>query len=143
MIHVDRGEVRTHASWKRNKKWENFNSQGTKMSLLSDKLWLIANNSKSFPNGNISILRSNLGLCKLFIQTYLNLALFSSVLNLFGHLLYDHPGPPKLRARSGACAYYMHKIYWVPQNIGQVVKLCCVILFSRYFVVVLFAFIFT
>ena len=79
MIHLDCGEVRTHASWKTNKKWENFNSQGTKMSLLSDKLWLIANNSKSFPNGNISILRSNLGLCKLFIQTYLNLALSSWV----------------------------------------------------------------
>ena len=34
-----------------------------KMSLFSDELWLIDNNSKSFENGGKSI-RSNLGLCK-------------------------------------------------------------------------------
>ena len=35
------------------------------MILLSDKLSLIANNSKSFANGSNSIIRNNLGLCKL------------------------------------------------------------------------------
>ena len=34
------------------------------MILLSDILWLIANNSKSFVNGNKSMIRNNLGLCK-------------------------------------------------------------------------------
>ena len=37
---------------------------GTKMTLISDKLWLIANNSKSFANRSKSIRRNNLGLCK-------------------------------------------------------------------------------
>ena len=32
--------------------WENFNNQGRKIILLSDKLWLIANNSKGFTNGS-------------------------------------------------------------------------------------------
>ena len=35
--------------------WENFNNRGTKMLLLSDKLWLIANNPKSFVNRSKSI----------------------------------------------------------------------------------------
>ena len=38
--------------------------QGTKMSLLSDELWLITNNSKSFANRGKSIIRNDLGLCK-------------------------------------------------------------------------------
>ena len=42
--------------------WKNFNKQGTKMILLSDKLWLIANNSRSFANDTKSIIRNNLGL---------------------------------------------------------------------------------
>ena len=33
------------------------------MPLFSDKLWLIANNSKSFANMGKSIIISNLGLC--------------------------------------------------------------------------------
>ena len=36
------------------------------MILRSDELWLIANNSKSFANGNKSIIRNNLGLYKQF-----------------------------------------------------------------------------
>ena len=34
------------------------------MSLFSDKLWLVANNLKSFANRGKSIIISNLGLCK-------------------------------------------------------------------------------
>ena len=34
------------------------------MILLSDELWLIANNFKGFANRNKSISRNNLGLCK-------------------------------------------------------------------------------
>ena len=37
-------EVCTHASYKTTRTWENFNNQGTKMILLSEELWLIANN---------------------------------------------------------------------------------------------------
>ena len=65
VIQLNCGEVRTHASYKATRTWENFNNQGTKMILLSDELWLIANNSKSFANGSKSITRSNLGLYKL------------------------------------------------------------------------------
>ena len=43
------GEGRTHTSFKTTKTWESVNNQGTKMSLLSYKLWLIANNSENFP----------------------------------------------------------------------------------------------
>ena len=35
-----------------------------KMILLSDELWLIVNNSKSFANRSMLIIRNNLGLCK-------------------------------------------------------------------------------
>ena len=41
-----------------------LHQQGTKMIHLSDELWLIANNSKSFANGSKLIIRNNLGLCK-------------------------------------------------------------------------------
>ena len=34
------------------------------MILLSDKLWLVANKSKSFTNRGKSIIRNNLGLCE-------------------------------------------------------------------------------
>ena len=51
VIQLNYGEVHTHASYKTTRTWENFNNQGTKMILLSDKLWLIANNSKSFASG--------------------------------------------------------------------------------------------
>ena len=34
------------------------------MILLSDELWVIANNSKSFANEKKSIIRNDLGLCK-------------------------------------------------------------------------------
>ena len=55
----------THASYKTTTTWENFNNWGTEMILLSDKLWSIANNSKSFTNGSKSIIWNNLGLCAL------------------------------------------------------------------------------
>ena len=42
VIQLNCGEVRTHASYKTTRTWENFNNQGTKLILLSDKLWLIA-----------------------------------------------------------------------------------------------------
>ena len=35
-----------------------------KMIFLSDELWLLANNSKSFDKGNKSIIRHYLSLCK-------------------------------------------------------------------------------
>ena len=42
VIQLNCWEVHTHASYKITKTWENFNNRGTKMILLSDKLWLIA-----------------------------------------------------------------------------------------------------
>ena len=64
VIQLDCGEVRTHASYKATRTWENFNNRGTKMILLSGELWSIANNSKSFENGSKSIIKKNLGLYK-------------------------------------------------------------------------------
>ena len=52
VIQLNCGEVCTHASYKTTRTWENFNNQGTKMILLLDKLWPIANNSQSFANGS-------------------------------------------------------------------------------------------
>ena len=63
VIQLNCREVRTHASYKATRTWENFNNQGTKMILLSDELWLIDNNSEGFGNGSKSMIR-NLGLCK-------------------------------------------------------------------------------
>ena len=51
-------------SSKATRRWENFNNRETKM-ILSDELWSIANNSKSFANGSKSIIANNLGLYKL------------------------------------------------------------------------------
>lgn len=48
--------------------------------------------------------------------------------------------PPKF-ARSGADTYLASKRYWRVKNIGHILKLCFVILFSRYFVAVLLVFI--
>ena len=64
VVQLNCGEVCTHASYKTTRTWENFNNQETKMILLSDEPWLIANNSKSFANGSKSIIRNNLGLWK-------------------------------------------------------------------------------
>ena len=63
VIQLNYGEVRIHASYKTTRTWESFNNQGMKMILLSDELWLIANNSKGFAKGSKSMIR-NLGLCK-------------------------------------------------------------------------------
>ena len=63
VIQLNCGEMRTHASYKTNRTWENFNNQETKMIILSDELWLIANNFKGFANGSKSMIR-NFGLCK-------------------------------------------------------------------------------
>ena len=52
--------VCTHASYKTTRTWENFNNRGTKMILLSDELWSIANNCKSFANGIKLIISNNL-----------------------------------------------------------------------------------
>ena len=60
------GEVHTYASYKTTRTWENFNNKGTKIFLLSDQLWLIANNFKSFANMSKSLIKNNLGLCKQF-----------------------------------------------------------------------------
>ena len=46
VIHLNCGEVRTHANYKTTRTWKNFNNGGTKLILLSDKLWLMANNSR-------------------------------------------------------------------------------------------------
>ena len=64
VIQLSCGEMHTHASYKATRTWKNFNNWGTKMILLSDELWSIANNSKSFANGSKSIIRNNLGLYK-------------------------------------------------------------------------------
>ena len=58
------GEVRTRASCKITRTWDSFNHREAKMFLLSEELWLIANNSKSIANGSTSMIRSNLRLCK-------------------------------------------------------------------------------
>ena len=58
-----------HASVETTKTWDSFNNGGTKMSLLSDELWLIANNYKSFANRSKPIMRSNLR----FVQALRNL----------------------------------------------------------------------
>ena len=64
VIQLSCGEVRTHASYKATSTWENFNNRGVKMILLSDELWSIANNFKSFAIGSKSIKRNTLGLYK-------------------------------------------------------------------------------
>ena len=65
VIQLNCGEVRTHASYKTTRTWENFNNQGTKNIILSDKLWSTANNSNSFANAIKSIIKNNLVLYKL------------------------------------------------------------------------------
>ena len=50
-------------SYKTNRTWENFNNWGTKMILLSDQVWLIANNAQRFANSSKSII-NNLSFCK-------------------------------------------------------------------------------
>ena len=62
VIQCNCGEVHTHASYKATRTWKNFKNQVTKIILLSDELWLIANNSTSFANGSKSIIRNNFGL---------------------------------------------------------------------------------
>ena len=47
VIQLNCREVHTHASYKATRAWESFNNQETKMILLRDKLWLIANYSKN------------------------------------------------------------------------------------------------
>ena len=64
IIQLSCREVHTHASFKTIRTWKKFNIRGTKMSLLLDKLWLTANNSKSFANRSKSVIRRNLNLCK-------------------------------------------------------------------------------
>ena len=65
-IQLNCGDVRTYASYKTTRTCGNFNNWGTKIILLSDKLWLITNNSKSFATNSESIIRNNLGFCKHF-----------------------------------------------------------------------------
>ena len=63
VIQLSCGKVHSHASYKTTRTWENFKNWETKIILLSDKLWLIANNSKNFVNRSESMIRNNLGLC--------------------------------------------------------------------------------
>ena len=63
VILINSREVYTNASYKTTRTWENFNNQETKIILLSDELWLTANNSKGFVNESKPMIR-NLGLCK-------------------------------------------------------------------------------
>ena len=51
VIQLNSEEVQTHASCKTTRTWESFNNQKPKMSLFSDELWLIANNSKVLRRG--------------------------------------------------------------------------------------------
>ena len=55
-------------------------------------------------------------------------------------LIYRDAGLQKLCTRSGVGACWMPKLYLGAQNIQHVVTLYCVMLFSRYFVAILFAF---
>ena len=64
VIQLNYREVHIHASYKTTSKWVNFNNRGTKLILLPEELWLIANTSKSFGNGSNSIIKYNLGLGK-------------------------------------------------------------------------------
>ena len=64
-----------------NKRTELQQPKGTKM-ILSDKLWLIANNSKIFVNGSKSLKRNNLGLA-----TALKFTLFRTFRNIFMDLM--------------------------------------------------------
>ena len=64
VIQLNHREVRTHASYKTTRTWENFDNRGTKMILFSDELWFIANNFKSFANRSKSIIRNNVALCE-------------------------------------------------------------------------------
>ena len=68
IIQLNYREVHIHASRKITRTWENFNKQGTKLILLSDKLWLIA--IQSFVNGSKSIIRDTFRLCN-FSEIYL------------------------------------------------------------------------
>ena len=54
IIQLNCREVCSHASYKTTRTWESFNNQWTKMILLSDELWLIANNSKNWARKHIS-----------------------------------------------------------------------------------------
>ena len=49
---------------------------------------------------------------------------------------------PKIACPIESVAYWVPKRYWGTQKTSQVVKLCCDIFFSRYFVAILFTFIF-
>ena len=71
---INCGEVRTYASHKTTRTWENFNNRGTRI-LLSDKLWSIVITSKSFSNESKSVIKNNLGLCKrseIYLRTLKN-----------------------------------------------------------------------
>ena len=52
VIQLNCREVRTHASYETTRTSENFNNRGTKMIILSEELWLIANTSKSLTGVN-------------------------------------------------------------------------------------------
>ena len=74
VIQLNCGEVRTYASHKTTRTWENFNNRGTRI-LLSDKLWSIVITSKSFSNESKSVIKNNLGLCKrseIYLRTLKN-----------------------------------------------------------------------
>ena len=75
------GEVHSRASYKTARTWENFNSWGAKMILLSDKLWLIANNSKSLASRSKSIKRNDLVLWNL---PYNGIKIYQDKLMIFG-----------------------------------------------------------
>ena len=64
IIQLNCREMRTYASYKATRTWENFNNQGAEMIFLPEELGSIANNSKKFTNGSKSIIQSNLGLYK-------------------------------------------------------------------------------
>ena len=74
VIQLNCREVRTYASHKTTRTWENFNNRGTRI-LLSDKLWSIVITSKSFSNESKSVIKNNLGLCKrseIYLRTLKN-----------------------------------------------------------------------
>ena len=78
IIQLNCSEVHTNASYKTTGTWDNFNNEGTKMILLSDELWWWANNSNSFVTESLSIIRSNLGLCKhseIYLKTFMNIVM--------------------------------------------------------------------
>ena len=73
--------MRMYASYETTRTWKNFSNKDSKMILLPEELWSIANNSKSFASGSKWII-NNLVLCKrseIYFRPQLKVCLWSIV----------------------------------------------------------------